>query len=105
MCRKTAGVAPGSIIAAIIVTHTAANEANEPSLVDTPMFMPRISSMLISQHAVDNPRVTVSTAAVVSWSLYRAFLRLFVEMLRSICLPSDAELSLSVHLCTANFIQ
>jgi len=40
--RRIAGVAPGSIIAAIIEIHDALKKANEPSLVATPMFMPCI---------------------------------------------------------------
>jgi hypothetical protein len=60
-------VAPGSIIAAIIVTHTMQRtKANEPSLVATPMFMPRIWSMATTQHAAAAARVAVSTATVVA---------------------------------------
>src|SRR5262245_48846170 len=58
-CRITAGVAPGNIIAGIMASHTAANEPNEPSSVATPMFMPVIRQMAMTQHAA----ATVSTAA------------------------------------------
>ncbi len=64
--RNRAGTAPGSIIAAIIEAHDAAKKPKEPSLVATPMSMPRIWSMAITQHAAAAPRVAVSAAAVVA---------------------------------------
>src|SRR5215471_5204544 len=75
---STAGTAPGSIIAAIIATHTAMNDANEPSLVATPMSIPRICQTEMPQQAAASPSVAVSAAAiaavltgatVVTWSV------------------------------------
>ena len=56
--------APGSIIAAIITTHTAMKEANEPSLVATPMSMPCICHTAMPQDAAASPSVAVSAAAI-----------------------------------------
>ena len=61
--RATAGAAPGSIIAAIIATHTAAKNANEPSRVATPISIPVICQTETTQHAAASPSVTVSAAA------------------------------------------
>ena len=58
----TAGVAPGSIIAAIIGTHAAAKDPSEPSSVATPMSMPSICRTATSQDAAASPRVAASTA-------------------------------------------
>ena len=64
--RNSAGTAPGSIMAAIIEAHDAVKKVSEPSLVATPMSMPRIWSMAITQHAAAAPRVAVSTTGVVT---------------------------------------
>src|SRR5918999_3311995 len=61
---KTAGVAPGSIIAAIIDTHRATKNANEPSLVVAPMSIPFICSTATTQDAPASPRVAASAAVV-----------------------------------------
>src|ERR1700728_1682126 len=63
---NTAGRAPGSIIAAIIEIHDPVKKAKEPSLVATPMSMPRIWSTEITQHAAAAARVAVRAAAVVA---------------------------------------
>jgi hypothetical protein len=63
--RVAAGAAPGSIIAAIIATHTAAKNANEPSRVATPMSIPVICQTETIQHAAASPSVAVSAAAAV----------------------------------------
>ncbi len=60
-CRATAGAAPGSIIAAIIVTQAAAKNPNDPGLVATPMSMPSISQAAAAQHAAASPSVAAST--------------------------------------------
>src|ERR1022692_1982446 len=60
-----AGAAPGSIIAVIIVTHTAAKNVNEPSRVATPMSIPVICQTEITQQAAASPSVAVSAAAAV----------------------------------------
>ena len=52
---STAGAAPGSIIAAIIATHTAMKNANEPSLVATPMSIPCICQTATTQDAAASP--------------------------------------------------
>src|SRR6202165_1435945 len=49
---KTAGAAPGSIIAAIIDTHRTRKNANEPSGVATPMSIPFICRTAENQAAV-----------------------------------------------------
>src|SRR6516225_6496210 len=59
-----AGAAPGSIIAAIIVTHAAAKNQNDPGRVATPISMPSISQAAITQHAAESPSIAVSTGAV-----------------------------------------
>src|ERR687891_523217 len=61
----TAGAAVGSIIAAIIATHRATKDANEPSSVATPMFIASICWTATTQDAAPSPRVDVSAAAVV----------------------------------------
>ena len=58
-----AGAAPGSIIAAIIVTHTAAKNPNDPGRVATPMSMPSISQTAAAQHAAASPSVAASAIA------------------------------------------
>jgi hypothetical protein len=59
MSAKTAGAAPGSIIAAIIGTHRATKDANEPSRVATPMSIPFICRTATTQDAA-RPRVSPS---------------------------------------------
>jgi hypothetical protein len=59
-----AGAAPGSIIAAIIVTHAAAKNAGDPGRVVTPMSMPSISRAATTQNAADSPSVAASTGQV-----------------------------------------
>jgi hypothetical protein len=63
---STAGAAPGSIIAAIITTHTAMKDANEPSLVATPMSIPCICQAAMPQDAAASPSVAVSAAAIAA---------------------------------------
>src|SRR5919108_3703571 len=60
---KTAGAAPGSIIAAIIDTHRATKNVNEPSRVATPISIPFICRTATSQDAPASPSVAVSAAA------------------------------------------
>src|SRR5215469_17677818 len=62
-CLATAGAAPGSIIAAIIVTQAAAKNPKEPGRVVTPMSMPSISQAAAAQHAAASPSVDASTIA------------------------------------------
>ena len=57
---------PGSIIAAIIAVHDVAKKAKEPSLVATPMSIPRIWSTATTQQAAVVPRTAVSVMAVVA---------------------------------------
>src|SRR6266478_6038024 len=64
--RRTAGAAPGSIIAAIIGTHRATKNANEPSGVATPMSIPFICRTATTQDAAARPSVAVSTAPVAA---------------------------------------
>ena len=60
-----AGSAPGSIIAAVIDTHSATKDAREPSRVVTPMsVIPFISRTETSQHAPASPSVAAAAAAV-----------------------------------------
>jgi hypothetical protein len=59
---STAGAAPGSIIAAIMATHTAMKNVNEPSLVAAPMSIPRICQTVTTQAAAASPRVAASAA-------------------------------------------
>src|SRR5258706_6411393 len=61
-----AGAAPGSIIAAIIDTHSAAKNADEPSSVATPMYMPCICRTATPQAAAASPSVAASAAAVAA---------------------------------------
>src|SRR5215831_5701584 len=63
---STAGAAPGSIMAAIITTHTAIKDANDPSLVATPMSIPCICQTAMPQDAAASPSVAVSAAAIVA---------------------------------------
>src|SRR5262249_47668451 len=65
---ETAGTAPGSIIAAIIDTHTATKNANEPSSVATPMSIPFIWRRATSQDAAASASVAVSSAVVAAVS-------------------------------------
>src|SRR5215469_18083310 len=75
-----ARAAPGSIIAAIIVTHAAAKNPNEPGRVATPMSMPFMSQAAATQHAAASPSVAVSmivgTAVLRGATFTIAFLRL-----------------------------
>jgi hypothetical protein len=66
MRLKTAGAAPGSIIAAIIDTHRATKNANEPSRVATPMSIPFICRTATTQDAAASPSVAVSAPAVAA---------------------------------------
>jgi hypothetical protein len=59
-------VAPGSIIAAIIDTHRATKNANEPSSVAAPMSIPFICRTATTQDAAASPRVAASAAAVTA---------------------------------------
>src|SRR5215471_20704155 len=61
---STAGAVPGSIIAAIITTHTAMKNANEPSLVATPMSIPCICHTAMPQDAAASPSAAVSATAI-----------------------------------------
>src|SRR3984885_2463052 len=63
---STAGTAPGSIIAAIITTHTPMKNANEPSRVVTPISIPCICRTATTQDAAASPSVPVSAAAVTA---------------------------------------
>jgi hypothetical protein len=63
-CLETAGAAPGSIIAAIITTHTAAKNPNEPSSVATPMSIPFICRTATIQATAASPSVAVSATVV-----------------------------------------
>ena len=60
----TAGAAPGSIIAAIIASHSAANDPNEPSSVATPMSIPVICQTATTQQPAASPSVAATTVAV-----------------------------------------
>jgi len=60
-CLTTAGAAPGSIIAAIIVVHVAMKNPNGPGRVATPMSMPPINHAAAAQHAAASPIVVAST--------------------------------------------
>src|SRR5260221_13690254 len=63
---KTAGAAPGSIIAAIIGTHIATKNVNEPSGVATPMSIPFICQTATTQDAAASPSVAVSAVAAAA---------------------------------------
>ena len=63
--RARAGAAPGSIIAAIIATHTAAKNANEPSWVSTAISIRVICQTETTQHPAASPSVAVSAPATV----------------------------------------
>src|SRR5258708_4224300 len=63
---KTAGAAPGSIIAAIIGTHRATKNANEPSGVAMPMSIPLICRTATTQHTAASPSVAVRAVAVAA---------------------------------------
>ena len=69
----TAGAAPGSIIAAIIVTHAAAKNPNAPGRVATPMSMPSMSQAVAAQHAAASPRVAASTIGGAAARLVATF--------------------------------
>src|SRR6201998_3847328 len=60
---RAAGAAPGSIIAAIMGTHSAMKNANEPSRVAVPISMPCICQTETPQHAAATASVVVSAAA------------------------------------------
>ena len=60
--RRTAGAVPGSIIAAIITTHRATKNANDPSGVATPMSIPFICWTVTTQHPAARPSVAVNEA-------------------------------------------
>jgi hypothetical protein len=57
-----AGVALGSIIAAIIASHRAAKYPNEPSSVATPMSIPFICQTATIHDAAASPSVAISAA-------------------------------------------
>jgi len=59
-------VAAAGIIAAIIDTHTAAKNANEPSRVWAPMSIPVICRTATTQDAAASPSAAVSAAAVAA---------------------------------------
>src|SRR6266508_6526903 len=61
---NTAGAAPGSIIAAIIDTHTATKNPNEPSPVATPVSIPLICHTATTHDAAASPSVAVSAAVL-----------------------------------------
>src|SRR5260221_14304441 len=63
---KTAGAAPGSIIAAIIGPHIATKNVNEPSGVATPMSIPFICQTATTQDAAASPSVAVSAVAAAA---------------------------------------
>ena len=63
---RTARAAPGSIIAAIITTHTAMKDANEPSWVAVPMSIPCICQTATTQDAAASPNVATSAAATAA---------------------------------------
>src|SRR4029453_2512752 len=60
---KTAGTAPGSIIAAIIHTHRGTKNANEPSSVATPMSIPFICRTATTHAPAASPSVSAAAAA------------------------------------------
>src|SRR3954454_23735511 len=55
--ERTPGTAPGSIIAAIILAQTPTKNPNEPSVVSTPMSMPRIRVTATAKQAAATPNV------------------------------------------------
>src|SRR5262245_13164332 len=63
---ETAGTAPGSIIAAIIDTHRATKNANEPSSVATPMSIPFICRRATTQDAAASTSVAATAAALAT---------------------------------------
>ena len=73
----TAGTAPGSIIAAIIDTHTMTKNPNEPSGVATPMSIPLIRRTATTQDAQAIGSVTISATGVAA-ALPRTALSLMV---------------------------
>src|SRR5579864_5232134 len=62
--RRAAGAVPGSIMAAIIGTHTDRKYGSDPSRVATPMSMPRMRWTVNAHAAAPNPTVAVSATAV-----------------------------------------
>src|SRR5450755_2859474 len=64
-----AGAALGSIIAAIIDTHTARKNPNEPSWVETPMSIPLICRNAMTQHTAARASVAVSATALRTTSV------------------------------------
>ena len=56
--------APGSIIAAIIDTHRATKNTNEPSSDATPMSIPFIRRTATTQDAAASPSVAARAAAL-----------------------------------------
>src|SRR6516165_8299383 len=62
--RRAAGAVPGSIIAAIIGTHTDRKERSDPSRVSTPMSMPCMRWIVRAHAAAPSPTVAVSATAV-----------------------------------------
>jgi hypothetical protein len=59
----TAGMAPGSIIAAIIAAHTLTKNPNVPSPVSTPMSMPCICVTATVQPVAAIPKVIATERA------------------------------------------
>ena len=57
---------PGSIIAAIIGTHNAMKNANEPSRVAVPISMPFICRIEMAQHTAASASVAASAAATAA---------------------------------------
>src|SRR5262249_37827712 len=62
----TVGAAPGSIIAAIIDTHRATKNANDPSPVATATSIPLICRTATTQEVAASPSVAASAAAVAA---------------------------------------
>src|SRR4029450_5621167 len=62
---EIAGTAPGSIIAAIIDTHTATKNANEPSSVATPISIPAIWLTATTHDAAASASVAVRASVVL----------------------------------------
>src|ERR1035437_5272509 len=72
----TAGVAPGSIMAAIIATQKAMKDANGPSWVAAPISIPFICRTATTQEAAASPSVAVratSRSCTVSLRSCRSF--------------------------------
>src|SRR5579862_9804971 len=61
--HDAAGSGPGSIIAAIMATHTAMKNPNEPSWVATPMAIPLMCTTATPHAAPASPSVAVNATA------------------------------------------